>query len=564
MKKRIWLLLTLVFVLSLATACGGGNEPAAPADNAEKPAENAEQAETVEKAEQEPGKIDGVMDVCHASEPESIDPATNTAVDGAIMIEHAFEGLVKWVDDGQGVAKLAPGVAESWDVSEDELEWTFHLREDAKWNDGKPVTAQDFKFSWDRLVNPETGADYEYMLDMVAGYEDKNLQIEAVDDHTFKVTLSAKCPYFEEICAFPATCPVREDMVSSDQWTLSPDTYISNGPFKMESWEHNSKITFVKNPEYYAADDITAEKIVFHLMDDANAQYAAYRSGELDLVTEVPQDEVPVLLKSGELQVKPYVGTYFVCFNTQVAPFDDPRVRQAFSLAIDRNFIVNQVTGRGEEPATGFVPSGVYDAEGAEGEDFRTKGGAYYDVDEAQYQANCDKARELLKEAGYENGEGFPVVDYLYNTNENHKAIGEALQNMWQNELGVQVSLQNQDWAVFIQERKAGNFSIARHGWIADYNDPMTFIDMWMTGGGNNDAHYANPEFDKLLKAAKSESDPVKRMEYMHQAEDLAVGEDAIVAPLYFYTNPYMIKPNIEGMYYTPLGYFFYGYTKGY
>ena len=579
MKRKIWLVLALVMVLSALVGCGGKPAPTPSGDATS----DQGKAPAPAPANEEAGKTDGVLDVVHASEPDSIDPALNTSVDGAIMLQHAFEGLVKWVDDGNGMAKLAPGMAESWDVSEDGLEWTFHLRDGIKWSDGKPVTAADFKFSWDRLVDIKTAADYEYMLDMVKGYneireEDEKvgkgelkeeertakLAIEAVDEKTFKVTLNNRCPYFEEICAFPATFPVREDMVKNEKWTFEPATYISNGPYTMKSWEHNSKITFVKNPEYYGAADITAETIVFHLMDDANAMLAGYRSGELDLITEVPQDEIPGLLSSGELKTKPYVGTYFVCFNTQKAPFDDPKVREAFSLAIDRNFIVSQVTGRGEVPATGFVPAGVYDAKGSAGDDFRTVGGGFYSINDADYKANCDKARELLKEAGYEGGKGFPVVEYLYNTNDNHRAIGEALQNMWQTELGVTVNLQNQDWAVFLQERKNGNFSIARHGWIADYNDPMTFIDMWMTGGGNNDAQYNNPEFDNLLKDAKKEADPEKRMELLHKAENLAIKEDKIVAPLYFYVNPYMIKPNVEGVYYTPLGYFFYGYTKGF
>lgn len=543
--------------------CGGTNEPAEP-EKVEEPAEGEETAEEKPAAAEEPGKQDGVLDVCIASEPQTIDPALNTSVDGAVMIHHAFEGLVKWVNDGEGNAVLAPGMATSWDVSEDGTEWIFHLRE-AKWSDGKPVTAQDFVYSWNRLVKPETTADYEYMLDMVKGYDEKALAIEAVDEHTFKVVLNNRTPYFEEICAFPATAPVREDIVEgNDKWTFKGETYVSNGPYIMENWEHNAKITFVKNPEYHDAANVKAEKVVFHLMDDNNAILAAYRSGELDFAENMPTEEVPALLASGELKVKPYVGTYFVCFNTKEAPFDNAKVREAFSLAIDRNFIVEKVEAAGQIPAGGFVPEGVLDAKGADGDDFRKTGGDYYSTKPEDYAANCEKARELLKEAGYEGGAGFPVVEYLYNTSDGHKAIGEALQNMWETELGVSVSLQNQDWAVFLQERKQGNFSIARHGWIADYNDPMTFIDMWLTGGGNNDAQYENAEFDKLVKGAKAEADPDARMKMMHDAEDLAVGKDHIVAPIYYYTNTFMVKPNVEGIYYTPLGYFFYDQATGY
>ena len=242
--------------------------------------------------------------------------------------------------------------------------------------------------------------------------------------------------------------------------------------------------------------------------------------------------------------------------------FSNPLVRQAFSLVIDRNYIVENVSQSGEVPATGYVPSGVYDAEGANGDDFRTVGGEYYSVSADDYQANCDKARELLAEAGYPNGEGFPAVEYMYNTDDRHKAIAEALQNMWQTELGVTVNLSNQDWNVFLKSRKDGDFQIARNGWIADYNDPCSFLDMWYTGGGNNDAQYSNPEYDALIDAAKATSDQTERMAAFHKAEDLLIGQDSVLAPIYFYTNPYMLSDNISGMYYTPLGYFFFGYTQ--
>ena len=554
MKLKNKFLLAILSFSMILSACGGGN------NGGNKEGSNNEQS----VAQEEEGKKDGVLDINIASEPETIDPQLNTAADGAIMLNHLFESLIRWDDDGNGNAVLKPGMAESWEVSEDGLTWTFKLR-DAKWSDGKPVTAEDFVYAWNRLVDPKTGADYEYMLDMVKGYEEKKLDISAPDEKTFVVNLNVKCPYFEEICAFPAVMPVRKDIIEAHKtWTQDPSTLISNGPFKLEKWDHNSVLSMVKNEEYYDADSVKAEKLAFHLQDDQNAIYASYRSGDLDFVNSVPQEEVKKLLDSKELKVKPYVGTYFVCFNTEKEPFNDPKVRKAFSLAIDRNFIVNQVTGQGQQAATGYVPAGVYDAKGADGDDFRTTGGDYYSIKDEDYDKNVEEAKKLMEEAGFKDGEGFPQIEYLYNTDENHKAIAEALQNMWQEKLGVQVSLQNQDWNVFLKERKEGNYNIARHGWIADYNDPMSFIDMWLTGGGNNDAQYSNPEFDKFVKAAKATSDQNERMENMHKAEDILIGEDNVVAPLYFYTNSYMIKPNIKGMYYTPLGYFFFKSAEGF
>ncbi len=548
MKKLLLVMLSFAMVFSLASCGGSGDTP----DESAK------------------GGGDGVADVCFASEPSTIDPALNSAVDGGVMLNHAFEGLIRQVDDGKGNAILEPGIAESWDVSEDGLEWTFHLRENAKWSDGKPVTAQDFFFAWNRLVDPKTTADYQYMLDMVAGYDkaskgEGKLEIEAVDEKTFKVKLNTVCPYFEEICAFPSTFPVRADILEAhgDEWTFTPETYVSNGPYKMQEWKHNSNITFVKNPEYWDAENVKCETVKFHLMDDVNAQFAAFRGGELDYMQEAPENEVPGLIESGEMTIEDYIGTYYVTFNTSKAPFDDPRVREAFTLAIDRSRIVKEVTGRGEVEAGGFVPNGIYGVEGPGGKDFRTVGGDYYKATKDDYEANCKKAKELLAEAGYPDGEGFPVIEYLYNTSESHKAVGEALQNMWQTKLGVQVTLQNQDWGVFLEERKSGNYQIARAGWIGDYNDPMTFLDQFLTGGGNNDPQYANPKYDKLIKAAKKSMDSKERMKLMHEAEDILIGKDYVVAPIYYYTQPYLVNEKMKGMYYTPLGFFFFKNVEG-
>lgn len=552
--KLLVLCLTLILVL---TACGSKT------DN--KKAEGNKGKEEKKVIQEEPGRQDGILDICIASEPDSIDPALNTSLDGGTMIQHMFEGLIKWENDGNGNAVLKPGQADKWEVSDDKLTYTFHIRDGAKWSDGKPVTANDFLYSWNRLVDPNTGADYEYMLDMVDGYDAKKLNISAPDEKTFVVKLHTPTPYFEEICAFAATYPVRKDIVEgNDKWTLKPETYISNGPYKLASWEHNQVINMEKNPEYYDADKITAEKLAFHLKDDDNAIYASYRAKELDFIESVPTEEVKKLIDNGELKINPQVGTYFVCFNTSKPPFDNAKVRKAFSLVIDRNFIVEQVTGKGQQPASGFVPSGVSDKDGASGDDFRTKGGDFYSINADDYTKNVEEAKKLLKEAGYPDGKGFPQIEYIYNTSEGHKAVAEALQNMWQTELGVTVTLQNSDWNVFLKDRKEGNYNIARHGWVADYNDPMSFIDMWMTGGGNNDAQYSNPEFDKLVKEAKTTDDTAKRFEDLHKAEDIAVKDDAIVAPIYFYTSPHMIKPNIEGLFYTPLGYYFFGETKGF
>ena len=505
-----------------------------------------------------------------ASEPNTIDPALNSAVDGAVMINHIFEGLYKWVDDGSGNATLALGQAKEVTPNADKTVYTVKLRDDIKWSDGKDVVAADFVYAWQRLVDPNTAADYCYMADIIlnaneimAGEMDKSeLGVKAIDEKTLEITLHTACPYFEEIMAFPALMPIRSDIIEQygDQWTFSPETYIGNGQYKMAEWSHNEFIKLVPSETYYDVDKLGPKVIKFALMDDTNAIYAAYRSGSLNFIQEVPVDEIPGLLSSGELKVHPYLGTYYCCFNTSKAPFDDVRVREAFSLVIDRNYIVENVTKTGQKPATAFVPSGISDAPGAK-DDFRAVGGDYMDVSAEKYQENCERARQLLAEAGYPNGEGFPIVEYLYNTSDNHRLIGEALQNMWQTELGVTVNLVNQEWNTFLDTRKNGDYSIARNGWIADYNDPMSFLDMWLTGGGNNDAQYSNPDYDALIMQAKSTSDLVERMSLMHQAEDILMGQDVVHAAIYFYTDKYMAQ-GIKGMYFTPLGYYFFGYCK--
>ncbi len=580
-KKILSLALASTMVLSLA-ACGGGSTstPTTAAETTTAAAADADTTGETTAAEAESEGAEGEttsngnnIAVCLASEPQTVDPALNSAVDGAIMINHFFEGLVKWVDDGEGNAMTAPGQAESWEkvVNDDgTVTYTMKLRDGIKWSDGKEVTAGDFEYSWKRLANPETAADYCYMIDMVQNYagiansesDPDTLGIKAIDDKTLEIVLSYDCPYFEEIMAFPATFPVRQDLVEgNDEWTYDVATYVSNGPYKMKEWSHNAYILAEKNENYYDFANLGPDTIRFTLLDDANAILAAYKSGELDFIEELPPDEMANYLASGELTVADYIGTYYVCFNVEDEIFSNPLIRKAFSLAIDRNYIVENVSQAGEVPATGYVPAGVNDAAGPGSDDFRTVGGEYYSVAEEDYEKNCEEARALLAEAGYPNGEGFPTVEYMYNTNDKHKAIGEALQNMWQEQLGVTVNLSNQDWNVFLESRKQGDYQIARNGWIADYNDPCSFLDMWYTDGGNNDAQYSNKDYDAKIDAAKATAVQEERMKAFHEAEDILIEQDNVLAPVYFYTQPYMIKDDIQGMYYTPLGYFFFGYT---
>jgi oligopeptide transport system substrate-binding protein len=528
-------------------------------------------------------KTPSVITVNLASEPETLDPQISSTVDSEIYIMHAFEGLYKFVDSGKSFspasadcagldgAKTVPGLAKApprKTVNPDgTVTLTYTLRDNLKWSDGSPLTAGDFVYSWRRLVDPKTGSDYSYMIEMVknatdieAGKKDPStLGISAPDNKTVVITLINDCPYFDQIAAFPSAYPVKQAAIEAkgDKWIYDPKRYVCSGPYRMTKWEHNSYILFEKNPFYYNAANVKGPQYIkWALMDNDNAIFAAYKSGDIDFIQYFPVDEVPALIKDGTLKMFDYPGTYYVDFNNEKPPFNDIRVREAFSLAIDRNFIVNQVTRQGQKPANAYVPGGMSDA--TPGSDFRANGNTYYSVKPADYAANCKKAQDLMAQAGFPGGKGFPVVEYNYNTNDQHRAIGEALQNMWKTVLGVNVELTNMDWAVFLSNRRQHNYSgMARDGWTADYDDPTSFLNLFVTGDGNNFSYYTNSQYDSLMKQVQTGTDNTVRMKEMHQAEDLMMN-NWTVAPLYFYTQLYALNSRVKGAYCSGLAFFFF------
>ncbi|MDR3333944.1 MAG: peptide ABC transporter substrate-binding protein [Treponema sp.] len=519
-----------------------------------------------------PAATGSTMNIVVGPEPNSIDPGLNNAVDAFIYISHAYEGLYRFADNGSGEGKLAPGQAESYTKTvnaDGTVTYVFKLRPNLKWSDGKSLVAQEFVYSWSRVVDSSNGSPYDYFFDMVVnaaeitlGKKNKSeLGMRAIDDRTLEIILTYDCPYFMDVVAASLTgSPLRADLVEGkDQWTFSPSTYIGNGPYRMKEWVHNSYILLEKNPYYYAPVP-GPETLKFMLMDNDNAILAGFRNGEIDFIESFPVDEVPGLIASGEMHIVNYLGTYYISLNASKAPFDNALVRKAFSLAIDRNFIVNQITRSGEKAADGFVPGGVSDAAGA-GSDFRKTRGGYYSTRPEDYEKNVAEAKRLLAEAGYPNGRNFPVVEYIYNTSDAHRAIGEALQDMWHTQLGVNITLSNQDWAVFLDTRDNGDYLIARNGWIGN-SDPISFLDLFISSSPNNDSQYHNPRYDAIIAQARSTSVPAERMRFMHQAEDLFIGEDSVVAPVYFYTNKYMMNPALTGMYYTPTGLFYFDHVR--
>lgn len=533
LKKKIAILLSAALTMSAVVGCSSSGNNAAG---------------------------DGVvLNVQVGSEPATIDPAKNSAADAATLINHAFEGLMKLDKDGKTIVE---GQAAKYEVNDDQTVYTFTLRDDAKWSDDKAVTAEDFVYAWQRLVNPDTGADYNYMIDMVLNANDimegkkkpEELGIKAIDEKTVEVTLEKQTPYFLEVCAFPATFPVRKDIVESngETWSTNPETYVGNGPYKLQSWEHQSKMTYVQNEKYYGVEDLGPDTINFVLMEDQNTILSAFKNGEILMGDDLPSEEIDAMKDNG-LVVESQLGTYYLSINTQKDVLNNEKVREALSLAIDRNYLVEKIAKGGQIPADTFVPTGLTDADGKT--EFHENATKWYDVND--YEGNVKKAKELLKEAGYENGKGLPSIELM--CNQGHEPIMEAVQNMWKENLGVNSTISSQDWNVFIQTRKDGDFQVARDGWLADYNDPISFIDMWVTGGGNNNAHWSNAEYDKLVKEIKSTTDSAKRYELMHKAEDMLAKESPVV-PLYYYTDLYLISDKLEGMYTSPLGYKYFMY----
>lgn len=504
-----------------------------------------------------------VLNVQRGPSPETIDPALNSASDGSNMIIHAFEGLLKFDQNND----IVGGLAESWEQSEDGLTWTFHLRPDLKWSDGSALTANDFVYSWKRVADPNTAAPYGYdLLNIVAGYEEASqgdidaLQVEAPDDNTFVVHLSSPCVYFDKIAAFAVMVPVQQATIEAagDSWATDPATYITDGPYYMTEFTDGSQIVFEKNPYYWDAENITFDKIVWHLIEDANTSYTAYNQGELDIIKDVPTEEIPTLEGNEEFHVEPLMGTYYVTFNTQKAPFDDAKVREALSLAIDRKYVAETIMQGTYSPATNFVGAGVSDAaEGSSYEDVtKEKYGDHFDIE--NYDANLEKAKELLAEAGYPNGEGFPAFDYLTNDSGYHKAVAEYLQSAW-SELGLTMNVNIQEWKTVTADRRSGNFDVARNGWVYDWDDPSNMINLLETTNGNNDGKYSSAEFDKLIDDARNTTDVNEHYDLLHQAEQVLL-KDAAMAPIAYYNEFWLQKPNLKGTWHSPYGYWYFMY----
>ena len=478
------------------------------------------------------------------SEPPAIDPAMATDTTSGWVLDHIFEGLYTKDKDGKAVL----GTAEKVDKSEDGKIYTFTIREDAKWSDGSPVTAHDFEYSWKRTLNPETGSQFAYYLYYIKGAEDYNkgkgnadsVAIKASDDKTLVVELTDPLGYFEELLTLWTFYPVKKELVESNKnWAAEADGYISNGPFKMEEWKHDSEVIATKNKEYWANKDVKLEKITWKMVNDATTYYQMYKTGELDLIQTLPSDVVASESKNDDYKNISYFGTYMYMFNVEKEPFNNEKVRRAFALALDREALTKNITQAGETPAYAFVPPGVETSKG----DYRETGGSYF-------KENIEEAKKLLKEGMEEEGwDKLPEVSLSYNTAENHKKIAEAVQEMYKKNLGIDIKLENQEWKTYLETTAQKDFQMARMGWIGVLLDPAVILDYYLGDSPNNRTNWVNEEYDSLLSQAKKEQDPDKHFELLHKAEAVLM-KDLPFVPIYHYTNTYLTSPKFEDVAY--------------
>ena len=516
--------------------------------------------------------------VQYGSNPETLDPALNSAVDGGNTIITVFETLLIINENNEAV----PGQAESWTTSEDGLTWTFTMRDGLKWSDGTDLNAKDFEYSFKRMANPGTAAPYaETCLGMIDGFEeaagfpdaDGNptvepnldaLNVKASDDgKTLTIVLAYPCSYFDKIVAFAAMSPVQKATVEAngDAWCTSPDTYVCNGPFMITEWTPSERIVLTKNPNYVGGWDsskIVSESITLLLLEDSSASFAAYNSGEAQLIKDVPTDEIPSLTKAedgGDFYVDTILGTYYVSLNLKRDAFKDAKVRRALSLAIDRDYVDNTIMQGTYSTADSIVGPGIVDENGY----FHDNGNAPYIS--ADYEANLAEAKKLLADAGYPNGEGYPTIEYSTNDAGYHVPLAEYLQQAW-SDLGITLTISKMEWSSFTAARRAGEYDVARNGWVMDYNDPSNMLDLFCSGNGNNDGKYSNPEFDAAIEASRV-ADVSEHFAQLHKAEDILM-EDTGCLPIAYYNDYWLQSPALKGTWHSPYGYWYlqYGYIE--
>lgn len=512
--------------------------------------------------------------------PETLDPALNSAVDGGNMLITLFETLLIIDEDN----KVQPGQAEKYEVSEDGLTWTFTMRDGLKWSDGTELNAKDFEYTFKRLANPDLAAPYaETVIGMVAGYteaignpddegkpttdpDSEKLQVKASDDgKTLTVKLAYPCSFFDKLVAFGTMSPVQKATVEAngDSWATKPETYVCNGPYIISEWTSSERIVCKKNPNYKGGWDssrIVTEQLTFLLLEDSAAAYAAYQNGTAQMIKDVPTEEIPSLKKAedgGDFYIDTILGTYYLSINNTLDIFKDVNVRKALSLAIDREYVANTIMQGTYTPAYNFVGPNVVDFEGMFFDNsLKANGGnTYITKDHAKA---LEEAKAALAAAGYPNGEGFPKITYSTNDAGYHKPLAEYLQQCYK-EIGITMEIDIVEWKAFTPQRRAGDYEMARNGWVMDYNDASNIIELFYSSNGNNDGKYNNPAFDEALDKSKV-ADSKAHFEALHEAEKIVM-EDYGIIPVAYYNDFWLQSPALKGSWHSPYGYWYFQYA---
>ena len=455
-----------------------------------------------------------------------------------------MEGLCKFDQN----LKPIPAIAWGWSVDENGKRYIFHLRKDARWSDGKPVLAKDFVYSWRRLVNPQTAAEYAYFIYLVKNARAINsgkikdltkLGVYARDSHTLVVELEKPAVYFPAITTFAVTFPQRKDLVEKypDSWT-EPEHIITNGPFMLKSWHHEYKLILTPNPYYYG-EKPKLEKVIFYMVAEQTTALTLYETGDLDLVSP-PPSAIPSYKRSAEYHQYPFLATYYLGFNVKKPPVNDPKVRKALAMAIDRSYIPEILQGD-QLPARSFIPPGMLGHN-----------------PEIGYKFNPEKARQLLAEAGYPDGKNFPAITIAFNTHQVNQLICEYVQAQWQKNLHITVYLRNMEWKVFLKELELDPPQVFRLGWIADYPDPDNFARVFIGESGNNHTEWKSNEYDQLVELASQINDQEKRKKLYDKAQKILIERDCVIIPLYFYVQNWLIKPYVKGLELNPMGLFYF------
>ncbi len=584
-NKFLAILLSVALLVTLLSGCG----PTKQSDPEPVPVESTEEGQAAsEQTTVAPQGTEAEAQVLVwnlGSDPKTLDPTLNGASDGGHICNNTFEGLVR---EREGV--VVPGIAESWEISDDGLTYTFHLR-DAMWSDGTPLTANDFEFAWKRGMDPATASEYSWIweftnvagalelisppskpkelseedqedADKVAKYDEElaayeeaydaflaevptmldNVGVKALDEKTLEVKLTTPTDYLLSLLSFYHFMPTNAAAVEgSDQgaWAKDPAKAVCDGPFKLTEYTIGKGLVLEKNENYWDADNVHLTKIEVKFITEATTAYSAYQNEEIQLLLQVPNPEIPKLMaESSEYHVYPLLGTYYYNFNLNKEMWQDARVRKAFNLAINRELIC-ETMATGVIPAAGFVPPGMPDHEG--NDFFETSGTYGIAADDSQVA----EAQQLMADAGYPNGEGFPEFTILYNTSEGHKLIAEMVQEMLKKNLGVECKLKNSEWAVFQDQRKQGQFEVARGGWITDYLDPSGLLSIFSTENAYNDPKFNNAEYDELLSTAASTTG-AEHFEALYKAQEILMTELPII-PIYHYTDSVMAKDSLVG-----------------